>query len=126
MKLYEQFNGNELNIAYKILQRRLQMLVHSCIYYNHDESIVSDSTWSRWAKELEKLQNENPEISNKVQYAEYFKGWDGSSGAFLPIHESWVEERAERLLKIHGNTTKPITKTVQKQPKVKTKSMRLF
>lgn len=126
MKLYEQFNGNELKIAEKILQRRLQMLVHSCIYYNHDESIISDSTWSRWAKELEKLQNENPEISNKVEYAEYFKGWDGSSGAFLPINESWVEKRAERLLKIHGNTTKPVTKTVQKQPKVKTKSMRLF
>lgn len=126
MKLYKQFNGNELKIAQKILQRRLQMLVHSCIYYNHDESIVSDSTWSRWAKELEKLQNENPEISNKVQYEEYFKGWDGSSGAFLPINESWVEERAERLLKIHGKTTKPVTKTVQKQPKVKTKSMRLF
>lgn len=85
----------------KIKQRRLQMLVHSCIYYVLDSNIISDSTWSKWALELKDLQNKYPEISKEVEYAEYFKDWDGSSGAFLPIHEDWVMQKAHRLLFLH-------------------------
>ena len=39
-------------IEEKIKQRRLQILVHSFIYYDLNENIISDDKWSQWAKEL--------------------------------------------------------------------------
>lgn len=113
------------NIACKIKQRRLQMLVHSCIYYALDENIVSDSTWSKWAIELRDLQNMYPQISSEVDYAEYFKDWDGSSGAFLPIHEDWVIQKAKRLLSYKSPKPLPV---IDKKPSKSTKkiSMALF
>ena len=82
-KLYEIFSGEELTIAEKIQRRRYQMLVHSYIYYELDNNIISDSQWSKWATELAELQSKYPEISNQVIYAEDFEDWDGSTGAFL-------------------------------------------
>ena len=40
-----------------ILRRRLQILIHSYIYYELDKNIVSESTWSKWATEGVELQN---------------------------------------------------------------------
>lgn len=85
-------------IEEKIKQRRLQMLVHSYIYYELDTNIVDDATWSRWAMELVKLQKENPITSKNVIYYEQFKDWDGSSGAFLKYNDS-IKKTAELLLK---------------------------
>lgn len=89
-------------IEEKIKQRRLQMLVHSYIYYELDKNIVDDTTWSKWAMELVKLQKENPIASKNVEYYEEFKDWDGSTGAFLKFDDK-TKKRAERLLKINGN-----------------------
>ena len=82
-KLYEIFSGEELKIADKIQRRRYQMLVHSYIYYELNENLISDSEWSKWAMELADLQKKYPGIAEKVIYAEDFEDWDGSSGAFL-------------------------------------------
>ena len=82
-KLYEIFSGDELRIAEKIQQRRYQMLVHSYIYYEMNENLISDSKWSSWAMELVDLQSKYPHIAEKVIYAKDFADWDGSSGAFL-------------------------------------------
>ena len=108
----------------KIKQRRLQMLVHSCIYYVLDSNIVSDSTWSKWALELRDLQNKYPEISKEVEYAEYFKDWDGSSGAFLPIHEDWVMQKAHKLISLHKEPAMLKPKIIS--TKTKKSSMALF
>lgn len=70
-------------VAEKILQRRLQMIVHSYLYYELDTNIVPDSTWSRWGKELQKLQEKYPEEAKKVKFAELFKDWDASTGFHL-------------------------------------------
>src|SRR5574344_1857292 len=99
MKTYEIFNGDELKIAELIQRRRLQMLVHSCIYYKLDGNIIQDRQWDMWAKELVKLQEENPEISQKVIWYEAFKDWDASTGAFLPLDDEWVIKKAKQLLK---------------------------
>jgi hypothetical protein len=85
--LYEIYSGEELKIAEKIQQRRYQMLVHSYIYYNMNENIVSDSKWSAWAVELAEMQHKYPDISKEVPYAKDFEGWDGSSGAFLEYED---------------------------------------
>lgn len=87
-------------IEEKIKQRRLQMLVHSYIYYELDKNIIDDATWDKWAMELVKLQKENPLASKNVEYYEQFKEWDGSSGAFLKFDKQ-TKQRAERLLKIN-------------------------
>ena len=82
-KPYEIFSGEELTIAEKIQRRRYQMLVHSYIYYELDNNIISDSQWSQWATELAELQSKYPDIASQVIYADDFDDWDGSTGAFL-------------------------------------------
>ena len=84
MRLYETYHGTELAIAEKILRRRLQMLVHSYIYYELDNNLISDSKWSEWAVELKELQEKYPYIEKQVPYRDGFEDWDGSTGAFLP------------------------------------------
>lgn len=100
-------------IEEKIRQRRRQMLVHSYIYYELNENIVSDSQWSKWAKELEKLQHDYPEESKHVEFYEMFQNWDGSSGAFLIFGEN-IKSLSQHLL-LHR---KPIVKS---KPKPKPK-----
>ena len=84
-----------------ILRRRLQILIHSCIYYEFDENIIPDSTWSAWAVELAKLQEEYPEIAKRVDYHEDFKGFDGSTGFNLPLRSPEVMGKARYLLKLY-------------------------
>lgn len=115
LRLYDIFTGNDLKVAEKIQQRRLQMLIHSCIYYELDGNIISDQDWDSWAKELLKLQTEYPEISKQVIWYEAFKDWDATSGAFLPLKDSWVIKKAQKLLK----------KPVQKQSKITSKPKKM-
>ena len=122
MKTYELFTGQELQIAEKIQQRRYQMLVHSCIYYHLNQNSISDKQWDIWARELRDLQNQYPEISKQVTLYEYFKDWDASTGAFLPITEPWVIGVAESLIKI----PKTVPKSVIKEHKAKTVKRKLF
>lgn len=82
-----------------IQRRRLQILVHSCIYYILDESIISDSTWSAWAAELVELQQRYPEIAETACWHEAFSGFDGSTGFDLPLEDEWVLNKARYLLK---------------------------
>lgn len=88
-------------IEEKIKQRRLQMLVHSYIYYELDKNIIDDSTWDKWAMELVDLQTKYPKESKNVEYYEQFKNWDGSTGADLKF-DNKIKQRAERLLEINA------------------------
>ena len=126
MKLYDIFSGEELKIAEKIQQRRLQMLVHSYIYYRMDDNIVTDHKWSAWATELADLQNKYPNIEKQVPFRKGFEDWDGSSGAFLPLNEPWIKTKARKLLGL-PEEKKPEIKLPPK-PKItkKTKAKKLF
>lgn len=115
MKIYEIFAGENLKIAEKIQQRRYQMLVHSCIYYALNQNIITDAQWNTWAIELRDLQKQYPDISKKVTLYEYFKDWDASTGAFLPIELNWVMEIAHKLLNIHQRPKNEIKKTVRRK-----------
>lgn len=92
---YSIFEDEELQVAELIQQRRLQLLVHSYIYYNMDFNVVSDKTWDEWAKELVQLQKNYPDASRRVMWYEAFADWDGSSGAFLPLDDPWVMAKAK-------------------------------
>ena len=48
MRLYERFAGKELEIAELIQRRRLQVLVHSYIYYERNTNLVTDAVFDRW------------------------------------------------------------------------------
>ena len=81
-------------LSEKIRQRRIQMLVHSYLYYELDENIIDDHKWQEWADELVELQKQKMEIGF---YDEAFRDWTGASGAFLPF-DKWVKDRAKKLL----------------------------
>ena len=76
-------------IASFITRRRRQILVHSYIYYMRDNNLIDDATWSKWAGQLVDICAEYPEIANQCDFAEDFKYFDGSTGAFFP----WAEVR---------------------------------
>lgn len=88
-------------IKAKIRQRRRQMLVHSYIYYELDQNIISDQKWAEWAHELADLQKKYPKESKAVEYFNMFSAWDGSSGAFLRYDDN-IKAVARRLLKLNG------------------------
>lgn len=91
----------DIEIKALIQRRRLQILVHSCIYYVFGSSLISDNQWKDWAVELVALQKANPKIANEVKYAKEFKGFDPSTGYNLPIREENVMSRALRLIRWH-------------------------
>jgi hypothetical protein len=120
-RTYDRYAGSELEIAELIQQRRLQLLVHSCIYYELNMNVISDKKWDEWAKELVQLQNDYPDIANYVDWHEAFKDWDASTGAFLPLKDKWVMKKARQICGVAvKQQTKPVT-VVPKQTKATTK-----
>ena len=87
-------------IKAKIKQRRAQMLVHSCIYYELNDNIVSDHQWQAWADELQKLQEENPDCCNIGFFDWEFRDWTGATGNHLPHRQPWVYNKAQYLLEL--------------------------
>lgn len=67
-------------ITEKIQRLRLALMIHSIIYYELNDNIISDADWSRRAQELVKLQQENPEVAEQVVFADLFHDFDGSTG----------------------------------------------
>ena len=96
---HEEFpNPPQGSVAELIKRRRLQILVHSCLYYELDNNIISDEMYDKWAIELEKLMKENPGVySDRFDMA--FSNWDSSSGFDLPLRDPWVIWKAKQLLK---------------------------
>jgi NAD-dependent DNA ligase len=102
MSLEQFFAGtNEDEIVSKIRQRRAQMLIHSCIYYELNDNIVSDHRWQRWADELEVLQRDNPTCCNIGFFDSEFSNWDGSTGNHLPHRNPWVLRKATYIIDLH-------------------------
>ena len=81
-----------------INRRRQQILVHSVLYYRMNENLIDDATWSKWAVELEKLQNKYPEIARKVPLHKEFENFDHSTGSDLPLDNPWAINKANYLL----------------------------
>lgn len=92
---------------------------------HHLSAIVSQySIWSKWAVELADLQNKYPEIAKTVKWSEAFKDWDGSTGAFLPLHNEWVITKAYQLTgRVLPDVSKSETPKVNKKSKNKSKKL---
>ena len=89
-----------------ILRRRLQVLVHSCIYYHFNDSLISDAKWQRWANELVQLQREYPHIARRVDYHAEFKNFDATTGFDLPITNPEIERKAQQLIYVSRSKKK--------------------
>lgn len=109
-RLHEIFNGEELKTAERIQHLRYLMLVHSRIYYKLNYNLISDKEFDALAKELKELQNANRGISEKVDFAEAFKDWDGSTGAFLPLDDEWVVRKTELVFSKGAGRRKAVEK----------------
>lgn len=83
-----------------IRRRRAQMLIHSCIYYELNDNIVSDDTWQKWADELEQLQKQEKNHAIGF-YDTVFVDWTGATGNHLPHRDPWVISKAKYILDIH-------------------------
>lgn len=76
-------------------RRRRQLMVHAYIYYQLNDSLISDATWDRWAQQLVRLQKH---FGWKVNfYDSVFRDFDASTGYHLP-KDSGVANVATRLL----------------------------
>lgn len=91
----------EQSIADEIKRLRKIILVHSVIYYRMNTNIITDFQFDKFAKQLQKLQNQYPNLSKEVKdYYKEFKNWDGCSGYNLPLGDIWANRKAQYLLKI--------------------------
>lgn len=82
-----------------IQRRRLQLIVHSRIYYKLNNNIISDMQWDAWARELVQLQKDYPKESEACEwFKDAFQDWDASTGAFLPLDDPWVIRKAKQVL----------------------------
>lgn len=60
------------------------IIVHSFIYYELDNNILSDGQYDRKAKELVGLKNEYPDLWRKSMYYEQFRDdYNGATGFTL-------------------------------------------
>lgn len=82
-----------------IKRRRLQLIVHSAIYYEFNDNIISDHQYDDWTEELVKLHKKNPSYSDR--FDQYFKDWNGETGFHFPRDEE-ILTRAGRILKQHS------------------------
>ena len=81
-----------------INRRERQILVHSFLYYQLNESIISDHTFDLWSKELAELIKKHPEEFKASVYADAFEDFDGSSGYDLPYGYPEIQNTGLRLL----------------------------
>ena len=97
---------NKTQIAELIKRRRLQLLIHSCIYYEYNMNLVSDNQWAVSSSAvgtdgLEELQVKYPKIAEQVIWAEAFKDFDHSTGYNLPTRDPWVMGRAKWMMECY-------------------------
>ncbi|MDF3555545.1 hypothetical protein LAV92_28190 [Bacillus cereus] len=87
-------------------RRQRQILVHSFLYYQLNENIISDSDFDKWSKELYEAMKENPDVAKRSVYYKDFLEFDGSSGYDLPYANPEIQNTGFRLLKIHAEKRK--------------------
>lgn len=83
-----------------INRRQRQMLVHSYLYYERDESLISDYDFDTWAFELVALRQKYPREFNQSDYKHEFRTFDGSTGFDLPYRMPNIAAVGNHLIKI--------------------------
>lgn len=87
-----------VTIIEKINQRQRQILVHSFIYYQLNDNVISDTLFDKFCKELLQLQEDYPTETKISVYYKEFIGFDGSTGFDLPYNTPRVQGTAMKLI----------------------------
>lgn len=92
---------SDLSVIQELIKRRRsQMLIHSCIYYELNDNVISDHQWQEWADELQQIQQTYPEACT-INFFDYeFRDWTGATGNHLPHRHGWVYAKAQYILEI--------------------------
>lgn len=85
-----------------INRKQRQLLIHSYLYYELSENIISDSTFDQWSVELVNLKQNYPTEFQLSEYADSFRSFDGSTGMDLPYRLDSVIKAGNNLLRIHS------------------------
>ncbi len=94
--------ANVDHIARRIRKLRAMILINSSIYYDLNDSIITDHDWDRIAYSLVALQTKYPQLVNKINYFDKeFSDFDGSTGYALPYRTSMIFGIAQRVLNHH-------------------------
>lgn len=83
LKTYVYPTGLEVPLQDRIKHLRISLTVHSYIYYDLNDNIISDEMWQHMADELTMLQLSNPELCTIGVFDAAFKDWNGSTGMHL-------------------------------------------
>lgn len=59
------------------------IIIHSIIYYELNENVISDKDFDNVSKLLLKLREENEEVYKKSQYYYVFNDFDGTTGFYI-------------------------------------------
>ena len=109
MSLESFFDGpSKEDLKAKIRRRRAQMLVHSCIYYELNDNVITDHKWQEWADELQQLQEQNPDCCSIDFFDHEFKDWTGATGNHLPHRHPWVFAKAHYIINLVKNHEKDL------------------
>jgi hypothetical protein len=92
------------DIGELIRRRRAQLMVHSYVYYELNDSMVTDDVWQAWAQELVDLQTKHPEPIGF--FDDLFNGWTGDTGYHLTKNK-WVRGAACDLSWNNNHTKRP-------------------
>lgn len=84
-----------------INRRQRQVLVHSFLYYQLNESIIEDWIFDRWSKDIVELRERYPDEFDKSVYADAYAEFDGSSGFDLPFALPEVQSQGYKMLDYH-------------------------
>lgn len=92
----------------RITQRRHQIMLHSCLYYQFNTNIVDDHTYDRWAMELGKLHEDYPTEAKAADMAKEFEGFttETASGFDLPYHHPHTVRKAAWIIDYHKEQIK--------------------
>ena len=91
-------NNAELTQRYLINYWRWYIVIHSCIYYELNDSVITDAEWDEAAKKLVKITKRTPQIAEECVFAKEFKDFDGSTGYHLPLKNERVLAKARLLI----------------------------
>lgn len=91
--------GAPQEVSSRVDHLRRLILVHSCIYYELDNNVVSDHQWQDWANELTELQAKYGWRFGFYDAA--FQDWNGSTGHRLPLRDLAILNKARWLLLQH-------------------------
>jgi hypothetical protein len=84
MGVIEELTLQEEFVIFELIHRRTkQLIVHSYLYYHLNESVILDSTFDLWCKELCELKEKYSDIAAQTPYWKIGQKFDATGSGFF-------------------------------------------